>query len=228
MTIESFLNELCNQLVANTQAVNALAVAIQAQNGTAQIQTPAGNALTPTVLPGAAGAPAVTDVECDINAMPWDARIHSSAFNIPEDPASGHKKTGKNVWQKKRGVTKELITQIEAELMATAGGQDAIPSQPGDIPPGSLGVPGVGGVVPPGMTAQIPVVLPMPADINQATHQDCANIVQVFAQIHGVDVTTAHLAQWGMNDITQLPANYVIQFADYMGKEHDKLVAVGA
>lgn len=230
MSIESFMNELCTQLQANTQAVTALTVAMQGNVGAAPpAQPPAGNIVAgATVTPGVVDAPVVTEVECDINGMPWDERIHSSAV---EADGVSHKKTTKQVWQKKRGVTAELIKQVETELMSTLAGEAAIPSQPGDIPPGTAGAgvgvpPGVGGVVPPGIPPV--VMLPMPADINQATHQDCANIVQVFAQLHGLDITAAHLSQWGMTDISQLPVNYIVQFADYMGKEHDKLVAAGA
>lgn len=52
----------------------------------------------------------VNDVELDINNIPWDARIHAASRN----------KNANLSWRNKRGVDKDLLAQVEAELKANA------------------------------------------------------------------------------------------------------------
>lgn len=76
--------------------------------------------------PAATTAPApvsenTTDV--DSTGRPWDARIDSS----------NRKKSANGKWQKRRGVTPELIAQVTAELMSGVGATaqpEAAPAQP--------------------------------------------------------------------------------------------------
>jgi hypothetical protein len=51
------------------------------------------------------------DVELDARGLPWDARIHTSAKSKKVD--------GK--WKNKRGVDKDLVFKVEAELTALMG-----------------------------------------------------------------------------------------------------------
>ncbi len=44
----------------------------------------------------------------DASGMPWDERIHSKAKTL----------TAENMWRKRKGVSADIITQIEAELRA--------------------------------------------------------------------------------------------------------------
>jgi len=175
-------------------------------------------------VPGATATPDVVDVPgvpgmgttqadpsvVDINGMPWDARIHSSAVN----PDGSHKTTGKGVWQKRRGTDEETLKRVEAELMATAAGEGALPSGPDDQDTVQPGVPSGPSV--PGVPSK--PVLPVPADISTSTLQDCINIAQVFAEIHGVDAMQHHLSEWKMNaieDLQQSP-NLYPAYVQYM------------
>lgn len=185
-----------------------------------------------TVTPAAAGAPAVpaivttpaTTTECDRNGMPWDERIHSGAVN---DDGS-HKKTGKGVWQKRRSITPQLIAQVEAEIMATPAGDAALPSSTADLasPPGTVGIPNITDlpVAPPPVINATPVlVLPVPADLTQATMQDCINITQVYAQINGADEMQKILQACSINSINQLKPEHYEQYINYVVQQHDSL-----
>lgn len=73
------------------------------------IAPPANNTFNPN--PAQANPPVapINNAEVDGANLRWDARIHSS----------NKQKTGKGVWQKKRGVSDELIAQVETELRNT-------------------------------------------------------------------------------------------------------------
>jgi hypothetical protein len=171
-----------------------------------------GNVPAPvTASPAVDAAHAAPTVLVDVNGMPWDSRIHTGAVEADGTP----KKTVKGVWQKRRGITQTLIREVEAELMGTAAGDAAIPSQQGDIEPdlGAANPPPTPAV---GIPGQPPLVLPVPADTTTATMQDCVNITQVFAQIHGADEMNKHLKAWGMTEISQLPPEHFKAYVDYM------------
>jgi hypothetical protein len=52
------------------------------------------------------GAPTTQGVPTDKDGLPWDARIHASTKT----------KTAKDVWTRRRGVTDELVVEVEAQL----------------------------------------------------------------------------------------------------------------
>lgn len=232
MSIENFLNETIRALDENTAAVKLLSAAMNPGTNT-QTSTP--NATAAVATPGAAVAPAAqapatstpANGMTDINAMPWDERIHTTA----QDTTTGQpKKTSKGVWQKRRGVTKETIAVVEAELMDGVQGAAAISSTPADLATNTpaVGIPGAPIITAPTQAPVVPLVLPVPADTTLATMQDCVNIVQVFSQLHGVEMTAGHLKLWNMADISQLPESYFTQFINYMVEQHDQLVAASA
>jgi len=166
--------------------------------------------------------PASGSVELDINGMPWDERIHSGA----KDSDGNHKKTTKGVWQKRKGVPPADFKKIESEIMATKEGEAAIHSSTAEMQSISeVGIPGNSNtVVAPGAgTAQPALVLPIPADVNAATQQDCINIAQVFAQIHGNDAMAIVLNAWHMASLNDLTPDLFGQFVNYMVAEDAKL-----
>ena len=85
----------------------------------------AGNDTTAFVTQDADADQTVTShsngVETDSDGLPWDHRIHASTKTQTKD--------GK--WKKKRGVDKELVDQVEAELKATmtAPAAEAAPAE---------------------------------------------------------------------------------------------------
>ena len=87
----------------------------------------------------AAEQPDVTNHDCDINGLPWDARIHASTKTKIDDGS----------WRARRGVAKEVIAQIEAELKSGAAPTTAAPVPfvvPADTP---IPTPAVsGGIIP--------------------------------------------------------------------------------
>lgn len=92
----------------------------------------------PAPAPQPAAAPVPENpVEVDKTGRPWDGRIDSS----------NRKKTAKGVWQKRKGVTPELITQVTAELMA--GGAPTQPAAAPAPPPQQPGTPGTPAPPPP-------------------------------------------------------------------------------
>ncbi len=189
--------------------------------------TAAPNAPASTVTPAAASVqgaaatqqpPAAGSVDTDVNGMPWDERIHSGAV----DDAGNHKQTSKNVWQKRKGVPAVDFKRIEGEIMASLAGAAAIPSSTAEMQStAAVGIPaGSNTVAAPG--AQPTLVLPVPADINAATSQDCISITQVFAQMHGSESVQGHMAAWKMTSIADLPANLHAQYINYMVSEDAK------
>lgn len=54
-------------------------------------------------------AQSTAELTLDKDGLPWDARIHSDA---------AEKLSAKGVWKRKRGVSDELVAQVEAELRA--------------------------------------------------------------------------------------------------------------
>ena len=74
----------------------------------------------PNTAPAAntTAAVSVGSVELDASGLPWDARIHSS----------NHKQSSKGIWQKKRGVTQDVVNQVTAELRAANA-----PAQPAAV-----------------------------------------------------------------------------------------------
>ncbi len=211
MSLEQHINELCTQLVENTKAVLALTVAMGADTPTPKQP---GTTVTP-VVGGAQGVtvsqpvPAAESPDLDVNGMPWDARIHSGAT----DEQGNHKKTGKSVWQKRKGVPPADFKRIESEIMASIAGGAAIPSTGDERTDTSsqVGLPEGAVIRPPSV-----LVLPIPADINSSTYQDCVNITQVFAEIHGIDAMQYHLNAWGMSELSQLPPASYAQYVQYM------------
>lgn len=73
------------------------------------IAPPANNTFNPNPAQTNPPIAPINNVEVDGANLRWDARIHSS----------NKQKTGKGVWQKKRGVSDELIAQVETELRNT-------------------------------------------------------------------------------------------------------------
>ena len=67
--------------------------------------------------PTAPVAPVEQPVNIDTNGLPWDARIHASTKTTNADGS----------WRNRRGVDKELIAQIEAELKSGAAPTTAAP-----------------------------------------------------------------------------------------------------
>ena len=220
MSIENFINELCTQMVANTEAVVALTAAIEA-NGTpaapALSENTAGNAQggsTGTVGPAAAGATAVLS---DLNGMPYDVRIHTAALGDDGTP----NKTTKGVWTKKRGVSKEEIKRVEKELMAGASGQAAIPSTASDLKTNGVAIPPTNGVAPPPANAAPELLIP--AIASAPTPIEIQLLVKSFSDIHGALATSGKLSLWNMQSIDQLPAAMYAQFSDFMITAHNNV-----
>lgn len=85
--------------------------------------------------PPAAAAPAAPStsgaVELDKSGLPWDARIHSDA---------AEKLSQKGLWKRKRGVSDELVAQVEAELrLATSPKPTPTAAQAAPVPPVASG-----------------------------------------------------------------------------------------
>lgn len=231
MSLETQMEILNNQLRAlllKLDHINPLGDAVPNALGEQPPETT--ETVTPAAgdVPGATGSqqpPAAGSVETDINGMPWDERIHSGA----KDDTGKYKKTGKNVWQKRKGVSPVDFKRIEAEIMATLGGEAAIPSTTEEMQTTpTVGVPGGQAVGVPGGAAPETVppvlVLPIPADINAATQQDCINITQVFTQMHGAPAMNVVLQKWHITDLTtDLPAHLYGEYVTYMVKEDAKL-----
>lgn len=79
--------------------------------------------------PGIHGAPtqqATVDAtgETDVSGLPWDERIHSS----------NKKKTAKNVWTRRKGVSDLQFETVSAELRAKINAQSQIPQIPANVP----------------------------------------------------------------------------------------------
>lgn len=114
---------------------------------------PAPPAPTPAAIPGAAvnllptppaptappapNAPALSN-ETDASGMPWDARIHSGGKAVIAD----------GTWKKKRGVSAQLVAQVEAELRAVSPSAPA-PAEVPPPPPATPAVPQAANVPPP-------------------------------------------------------------------------------
>lgn len=91
----------------------------------------------PVPAPPAAPAPADASTSLDKDGLPWDERIHSSSKAINQTDG---------LWRKKRGVSDELVAEVEAELRglmgnapASGAGAPIPPSAP--IAPASVPVP---------------------------------------------------------------------------------------
>lgn len=67
-------------------------------------------------VPPAAPAPADPATSLDKDGLPWDERIHSSSKAVNQTDG---------LWRKKRGVSDELVVQVEAELRALMGNAPA-------------------------------------------------------------------------------------------------------
>jgi hypothetical protein len=78
---------------------------------------PAGQPASAPTAPAAPSNPAA-GVELDTDALPWDARIHSSS----------HARNADGRWKRKRNINETLIARVEAELHAVM----ALPS-PGPV-----------------------------------------------------------------------------------------------
>lgn len=159
-----------------------------------------------TATPGVGDAPGA-QVKLDLDKLPWDARIHSSAV----DQEGNHKMTAKRLWYKRKNVSSADVTKVEAELRAGKSDGSLFPMDTETIRPGIPGGPGIPGTQPPAKQ-----VLPVPANISASTLQDCINITQVFAQMHGNDVIQHHLKEWSMTAVDQLPVNLYAPYVTYM------------
>jgi len=63
------------------------------------------------------GSEQETPPDVDAEGLPWDGRIHSSSKGINQD----------GTWRKRKGVAKETVAQVEAELRSTV---DVAPPAP--------------------------------------------------------------------------------------------------
>jgi len=67
----------------------------------------AGANVAPAVAPEAPEAPEAPGTVLDVNGLPWDERIHGTNKNKNKDGS----------WRNIKGVDKELLASVEAELM---------------------------------------------------------------------------------------------------------------
>ncbi len=129
-------------------------------DGTAATTPPAGadngQAAAPTASPS-------SGVELDAKGLPWDGRIHAGKASAPIKIADGS-------WRKRRGVSDDLVAQVEAELrqIMAAPGPNASPAAPtaaASPEPAPAPAPTAAPVAPP----------PTPADAGTASGPDVAN-----------------------------------------------------
>lgn len=110
---------------------NGLATWVEVENPTTAV--PGASVAPPP--PPAASAPVAAHtsgaVELDKSGLPWDARIHSDA---------AEKLSQKGLWKRKRGVSDELVAQVEAELrLAMSGGAAPAPAPVAQVAPAGNG-----------------------------------------------------------------------------------------
>jgi hypothetical protein len=80
---------------------------------------------TPVVINAASIAQAAHNYETDSRGLPWDERIHSSSKEKNKDGS----------WRYKRGVDKNLLPQVEAELLAGRSPNQSTAPMPVIAPP---------------------------------------------------------------------------------------------
>lgn len=77
----------------------------------------------PIGITGTAPTAVVVDDSVDKDGLPWDERIHASSKALTE----------KGVWRSRRGVDKQLVAKVEAELRGTTSAPADV-APPTDIP----------------------------------------------------------------------------------------------
>lgn len=135
---------------------------------------------TPAAEGPAGPEPTDTPAETDKDGLPWDERIHSS----------NHKMTAAGVWQLKRGVDKDLVEQVRAELLGNTVDAGPTPDE----------------AFPVATTAAAPPPPPPAAD--EATRTSFADIMRrvTAAQKAGVD-TKPLLEAAGVEKVVELNTN---------------------
>jgi hypothetical protein len=128
----------------------------------------------------------VSDMDLDINGIPWDERIHASTKT----------KTVGGAWKNKRGVDKDLVLQITNELKESMG---AIPE------------PETGAVnVPPAPAEATTVTPPAPPAAPAAASASVTTFAQLITAITAKDIdeirVNAVLANVGVNSLPLLGA----------------------
>jgi hypothetical protein len=88
-------------------------------------EAPAGFEPVPVVINAASISQAAHNHETDSRGLPWDERIHSSSKEKNKDGS----------WRYKRGVDKNLLPQVEAELLAGRSPNQSTAPMPVIAPP---------------------------------------------------------------------------------------------
>lgn len=123
---------LLEQLLARLDALNTRLDALE--NGQPTAVTIENNTGTTLTTEQTESGVTVTTVELDKNGIPWDERIH----------AGTKRKNADGTWSLKKGVDKELATQIIAEYQSAAPSAPAAPTAPSaPVPPAPPSKPGV-------------------------------------------------------------------------------------
>ena len=206
--LKQAVTDIAKELNSNVKLIKGLSKDLDEMYDEPQVEQVAPVQEIKQAEPVAVATPVKTEVtvdnnqELDVRGLPWDERIHST-------------KKGKNAdgsWRNRRGVDKDLLAQVEAELKATYSNTQPVqeaptaPALPTTAPVNHINDPAPAVTQPVVEAKPEPVVTPPAPQLNVATGHSVETFKQNFPMILSQLITEGKINQ-----------DYVNQLASHFG-----------